>query len=292
MALSLFYNLDNRNPWSVGDSATQTALVVQQLPSPTPLPISTAEAVFTPGLKTPTPVDEQPLFFAQVTTGQRSQEGGDCAPVLALSLDAPQTAGGAPIPGAKVAVYPAGSDDVVASAALEPGAAPLSLLLEAPVPAQTSQDWVVQAEHPWLSMEAVILSGALFENCAQNQVAIVYRSLPGAEIWQPATETGLPGDLSLSWKLLTWGPEALEARTWVAAILLEATGGDGNYVYSAGGDLASRPAGNLQGGVLPANQVVLEQAFCVSAVAQAGVTSAGGSISRALVVQWVLPECR
>jgi hypothetical protein len=237
-------------------------------------------------------VDEQPLLFARVTTGQRSPEGADCAPVLVLSLDAPQTAGGAPMPAAKVAVYPAGSDGAVVSTALEPGAAPLSLLLKAPGSAQTVQDWVVQAEHPWLSMEAVILTGALFENCAQNQVTIVYRSQPGAEIWQPATATGSPGDLSLSWKLLTWGPEALEARTWVAAILLEAAGGDGNYVYSAGGDLASRPAGNLRGGVLYADQVVLEQAFCVSAVARAGVTSAGGSRSRALAVQLVLPECR
>jgi hypothetical protein len=84
----------------------------------------------------------------------------------------------------------------------------------------------------------------------------------------------------------------LEARTWVAAISLQAAGGDGNYVYSADGDLATTPAGNRQGGVLPADQVVLEQAFCASALAQAGVTSAGKSMSRPLAVQLVLPECR
>ncbi len=38
LALSLFYNLDNRSPWaSAGEAATQTAIAVLQLPSPTPL---------------------------------------------------------------------------------------------------------------------------------------------------------------------------------------------------------------------------------------------------------------
>jgi hypothetical protein len=292
LALGLFYNLDNRNPWSASDSATQTAMVVQQLSSPTPSPILTAEAGPAPGLPSPTPVAEQPILFAQVTTGQPSPAGADCAPVLALSLDVPETTGGMPIPAADVAVYPAGSDIAVASAVLEPGAAPLSLRLEASDPGPTGQDWWVQADHPWLSVEVVLLPGSLFENCAQNQVAIVYRTQPGAKIWQQVEAPASPGDLGLSWKILTWGPEALEARTWVAAISLQAAGGDGNYVYSADGDLATTPAGNRQGGVLPADQVVLEQAFCASALAQAGVTSAGKSMSRPLAVQLVLPECR
>ena len=177
----------------------------------------------------------------------------------------------------------------MAGGSLVPGAAPLKLSLENTAISPNEQDWLVQADHPWLGVEAVILSGALFEDCAKSQVSILYESQPTFDVWQQASEAGSPSDLDLSWKLLTWGPDALQANSWVASLSLQASGGNGTYVYFAAGDLASPTTG---GGLLPDGRLVLEQAICVSALVQVGVTSAGQSYNQALPMQLVIPECR
>jgi hypothetical protein len=139
-----------------------------------------------------------------------------------------------------------------------------------------------------MGVESVILSGALFEDCARDQVSIVYESQTGFDVWQQASQAGSSSDLDLSWKLLTWGPQALSENKWVASLALQASGGNGTYVYFAQGNLATPTASS---GLLPDGRLVLEQAACVSALAQVGVTSAGQSYSRALAMQLVMPEC-
>lgn len=290
MALSLFYNLDNQSPWaSAGNPATQTAMAAQQLPSPTPISLATEGVIPTPDPLAPYPGVELPRLIAQVSMGQSASQGPGCVPVLVLSLNAPKTSDGVPIPAVNAAIYPAGAAQPLERVALEPGASPLSLALDGAGPANASQDWLVQAEHPWLGVEAVILSRALFENCDQNQVTIVYQAESDAEVWQRAQESVSPDDLSLSWELLTWGPEALGGQTWVAVLALQASGGNGAYVFFARGDLATQ---NTRNGLLSDDRAVLEQAICVPAVAQAGVTSAGQSKNLALSVLLVVPECR
>lgn len=293
LALSLFYNLDNQSPWvAAGNAATQTATAALLLPSPTPLNFQTPTPDRAPNSLAYFPESDLPLLLAQVTTGQPSPDGSGCVPVLALSFDAPQLVGNRSIPPGVVKVYPAGADVAAAQVTLKPGAAPQLLRLDSPGNTQAPQDWFVQGEHPWMGMEAVILSGGLFEDCAWNQVSIVYQPQSGGDAWQQAMDTGSSSQLSLNWRLLTWGPQALHGQTWVAAILLEAKGGDGKYVYYAAGDLAASSAGNPTETLLPADQVILEQSLCVSAIAQVGVTSGGASLSRALAIQPVLAACR
>ena len=206
---------------------------------------------------------------------------------------APKQVNGMPNPAANFAVYRAGTDEAVARGSLEPGAEPLSLRLEDPGTGWTNIDWLVQMDHPWLGVEAVILLGVVFENSAQNRVSVLYQAQAGSETWQQAQQAFSPEGLSLSWKLLTWGPDALVSQDWVAAVqLLLASGGNDNYVYFARGDLAAPSAASLTNGMLPDDQVVLGQERCVPIVTQVGVTSAGQSLSRALAVQLVMLECR
>lgn len=293
LALSLFYNLDNTSPWVFpGNAATQTATAASLLPSVTPEPPKTNKPSPTPELLITTPRGQLPLLTAQVTVGEPSPQGSNCTPVLVLSLEAPEQVNGTPNPAGSVVVYLAGTDEAVARGTLEPGAEPLTIRLEEPSQGQMNFDWLVQVDHPWLGVEAVILSGAVFENCAQNQVSIVYQTESGAEAWQQALEAFSSGGISLSWKLLTWGPDALVSQDWVAAVKLQAAGGNENYVYFARGDLAVPSTASPINGMLPGDQVVLGQERCVSIVSQIGVTSAGQSLSRALAVQLVLPECR
>lgn len=281
MALSLFYNLDNQSPWaSEGNPATQTAVAMQQLPSPTPIPTTS------PWM--PLPVIALPRLVAQVALGSASPQGASCEPVLLLSLDAPETAAGVSIPGVQVSVFPAGQAEPVNRVILQPGAAPISVDLGAYTASKNDQDLLIQADHPWLGVEAVILSGEILRDCGKNQVTIVYQSVPGTEVWQQALESTPSQDLSLTWDLLTWGPEPLGKQSWVAALALQGSGGNDSYVYFATGDLAAQTTGT---GLLPESRVVLEQALCFPAVAQVGVTSGGLSMRYALAVRLVVPEC-
>jgi hypothetical protein len=293
LALSLIYSLDNRSPlvWP-RNFATQTANVASLMPSATPeLPSDK-----NPGQKSGLPVssgrNEFPLMLAQVTIEDPPPDESGCTPVLILTLDAPVAIDGAPTPAGNVMVSLAGTDHAVANGILEPGMAPLSLGLEKVDLAQKHLDWLVQVEHPWLDLEAVILSRSALDDCAGNQVSIEYRSEAVPETWHVARDESASGDLSLTWRLLTWGPDALEGQDWVSAIQLQASGGNGNYVYFAEGDLGFPTSAGPVSGLLSGDQVVLGQKSCVSGIAHVGVTSAGQILRRMLAVQLVMPECR
>ena len=293
LALSLFYNLDNANPWILpGNAATQTATAATLRTTATPGLATPSQPSPTVGPLLPDQSSDLRLLVAEVTFGKSPTEETGCTPVLMLSLDAPSATGGTPIPPGQVVVSSAGADGYVLQENLEPGAAPLSLRLEEKAPGQTNLDWLVQVNHPWLGIETVILPGILFENCAHSEISVTYRPVEGAEVWQQALETASSNNLNLSWKLLTWGPDALDGQEWVAVMKLQASGGNENYLYFARGDLAA-PAGVSQSnGLLVSDQVVLGQERCASAMAQVGVTSAGQSLNRALAVRLVMPDCR
>jgi hypothetical protein len=293
LALSLFYNLDERNPWALPvNAATRTAAAAVLLPSPTPLASSTRVPASTPTLPHGAASGFPPQLSAQVTLVKTSASGKKCLPVLILSLDAPVEIGGAPIRSAEVAVYQAGSEEPVGRGLLAPGAAALTLNLKEAEVGQKNRDWLVQVEHPWLDVEAIILAGSLFDGCVQNQVTITYGLGGVGESWGQAPKSPLAGDLGLRWRLLTWGPDALQAGSWVAAVKLQASGGDGNYVYYARGDLALPGEARPANGLLPGDQVLLSQKQCTPVTAQIGVTSGGQSFSRRLALRPILPECR
>jgi len=293
LALSLFYSLDNQSYWAwSGNYATQTANVASRSP------VNTPEL---PGIQTPLPTlslpgfnpgTELPLVFARVTSKKSSNDGSGCFPKLLLNLNAPAVIDGTAIPPGDVMVSLAGSDQVVASGILEPGSDPLALELGAGDLPQRPLDWLIQVEHPWLDVEAVIITRSMLTDCASQQVLIEYQSGAGLETWRTARNKPVEGDLGLTWSLLTWGPDALEGLDWVAAFRLQASGGNGKYVYFAEGNLAAPSAGRVMGSLLPGDQVVLGQRSCMSGVARVGVTSAGQVLRRALAVQLVTPECR
>jgi hypothetical protein len=293
LALSLFFSLDNQTHfvWT-GNFATQTASVAPRQPVLTPV---------APGNETPKPVldpaglspeTELPLVFARVSLYERSIERAGCTPELVLSLDVPATIDETPVQPAEVIVSKAGTDQVVANGRLEPGSVPLKLQLEEVEPSSESLAWLIQVEHPWLDVEALILTGSALDDCARNQVSIEYGSEASAQAWLAARDKASAGDLGLNWKLLTWGPDALEGQDWVAAVKLLASGGNGQYVYFAEGDLAIPTGAGKVNGLLPEDQMVLGQKSCHSGVARVGVTSAGQNLYRALAVQLVDPECR
>jgi hypothetical protein len=186
----------------------------------------------------------------------------------------------------------AGTEQVVANGKLEPGSVPLTLQLGEVELAQRLLGWLVQVEHPWLDVEGIILTESALDDCARDQVIIDYGSETGAEVWRAARDRASAGDLDLTWRLLTWGPDALEGQDWVAAVKLQASGGNGHYVYFAEGDLAAPPGASIVNGLLVDDQIVLGQKSCLSGVAQVGVTSGGQTLRRALAVQMVAPECR
>jgi hypothetical protein len=293
LALSLFYSLDNQTQfvWS-GNFATQTARVAINAPAETP------ESPFVrPSTPENTSTESSsgsvlPLVFAEVTLGGSSQGNTICQPVLVLSMEAPVSIDQKPIPPGKVLVSLAGTGKEIASGRLEPGLAPLSLQLGAVEPDQKSTAWLVQVEHPWLDVEAVILPVPALGDCVKNQVSIRYVPQAGAEVWRPASDTATAGDLGLTWTLLTWGPDALEGQDWVAAVKLQGAGGNGHYVYFAEGDLAvPSVAGEVQG-ILTDDELVLGQKTCQPGVARVGVTSGGKVLRRLMAVQVFARGCR
>jgi hypothetical protein len=293
LALSLFYSLDNQSQfvWS-GNFATQTANAAASLPTITPEPTG-ARTSETPSNPTESGrVSVLPLVLARVAFEKGQQAGSTCTPEIVLSLDAPADVGGRRVPAGSVIVSRAGTNQEVASGTLEPGAAPFVVELGAAEQAERPFDWFIQVEHPWLDFEAIILTGSTLEDCGSSQVSIEYHADAEMEAWLAARDAATAGDLGMTWKLLTWGPDALEGQDWVAAVKLSATGGNGSYVYFAEGDLTNESGASVVNGLLPDDHMVLGQKSCLSGVARVGVTSAGQILHRVLAVRLVTPECR
>ncbi len=105
-------------------------------------------------------------------------------------------------------------------------------------------------------------------DCRYNQAQVVYtlRDMPSV-IDKPLTAQGL----ELDWMLLTWGPSPF-GEAWTAQLRLQATGGDGHYVYWAAGEPLER------------DLLVMEGRACEPARIAVGVTSGGERVLRELVL--------
>jgi hypothetical protein len=90
------------------------------------------------------------------------------------------------------------------------------------------------------------------------------------------------GGLSLGWRLVTWGPvPGADAQGWAALLQLDASGGNGDYVYWESQDGKSAP--------LAGDQVLITGAACQTGEKVVGVTSAGQAATR--LVRILAPYC-
>lgn len=142
---------------------------------------------------------------------------------------------------------------------------------------------LVQVDYPGLVFDTVIVQ--FLPDCSRDHTTIAYHL--EAEIEKAkdylAQVANLPLPvLALNWRLETWGPNPFSPG-WIAVLTLYAEGGDGNYIYWAS-DLSTES--NLP---LPDNQVTAQAQNCERAFINVGVTSAGQSLARPLIL--LSPAC-
>jgi hypothetical protein len=118
-----------------------------------------------------------------------------------------------------------------------------------------------------------------YSDCSRNQQILYYRPDLNEEYHQT-----VPSDLQVSWRMLTWGPSP-DDENWITTLQLTARGGDGTYIFWASGD-----AVNIQeNGLLQDDQLFVSKPFCLPAELKIGVTSAGQTITRDMVL--LVSEC-
>jgi hypothetical protein len=133
---------------------------------------------------------------------------------------------------------------------------------------------LLSVAHPSLTFSSVVLQ---FEpGCANNQAVVRYAAAeaPSALPEQPP----LHPNLDLGWTLITWGPAPDDPRAWVAQIELFAQGGDGNYIFWDGAGYSTDDP-----------NLLLHQQACAAAHRAVGVSSAGVSLLKEVILQ--TPYC-
>ena len=141
---------------------------------------------------------------------------------------------------------------------------------------QSNVSLLIQAEAQNLIFASVLVPFAA--DCTGNQVLVDYR------LDQQTVSTLLPPlpanqNLDLNWFVLTWGPSPFD-ENWVAELKLQATGGDGHYVFWA--DNAR----------LNGDQVVIQIPPCQLAQMTIGVTSGGERMRRNVMLMSPIFVCR
>lgn len=136
---------------------------------------------------------------------------------------------------------------------------------------------LVQVDHPLFLFETVIAQ--FYADCSRNRLFLYYR--PDLDKEYSQTD---PSNLQLSWRMSTWGPSP-DLKSWIATLLLVARGGDGNYIFWASGDAANAQ----EDGLLLDNRLLVSKEFCDPAQLRLGVTSAGLTTKRDMVLQ--APVC-
>jgi hypothetical protein len=136
---------------------------------------------------------------------------------------------------------------------------------------------LVQVDQPLFLFETVIAQ--FYADCSRNRLFLYYRP----DFDQDYSQTA-PSDLQLSWRMSTWGPSP-DDKSWIATLLLVARGGDGNYIFWASGDTAN----TQENGLLLDNRLLVVKQFCDPAQLRLGVTSAGRTTQREMVLQ--APDC-
>ncbi len=150
---------------------------------------------------------------------------------------------------------------------------------------KTDAALMVQVDQPPFLFETVIAQ--FYADCSRNQLTLNYQAEFVEELPPDLNEELIrkpPPDLQLSWRIVTWGP-APDRMSWIANLLLDAFGGDGNYIYWASGDVAN----SQENGLLLDNRLMVSKEYCDPAYLSLGVTSAGRTTQRVMVLQ--APDC-
>jgi len=236
---------------TVGDDMTATATAAAPTPTPT-------EAVVLGS-----------LMLADVTLSA----GLDCGARTALV----SVAGGGPIPpaeaaGAVVELRRARSREAEAAAQFKGEGEVVALRVEV-FDDEESEPFLLSVVHPTLVFSDLILQfGA---GCSDNVAEVRFVAT------EAAAGPGAPpaaGDLEIGWELIAWGPAPEDPGAWVAQVELFADGGDGNYIFWDGETHSTNSP-----------DILLSERACGLARRTVGVSSAGRSVLREIILQ--APGC-
>jgi len=232
-----------------------------------------ADMTATAAIATPTPTKAVvlgSLMLADVTLSA----GPDCAARTALV----SVVGGGPISpaeaaGALVELRRAGSREADAAAQFKGEGEVVALSVDV-FDDEESEPFLLSVAHPTLVFSSLILQfGA---GCANNVAEV--RFVTTEAVAGPGAPPPVAGDLELGWELIAWGPAPEDPGVWVAQIELFADGGDGNYIFWDGeAHSADSP------------DILLSERACGPARRMVGVSSAGRSVLREIILQ--APYC-
>ena len=140
---------------------------------------------------------------------------------------------------------------------------------------------LLHLEHPQFPSKDVIFHFS--SACKAERLLVTYRA---TDEWLSFEEEPPRNqNLSLVWRLVTWGPEPMtdnQEGRWVATLDLGGQGGDGSYIYWKSNDY-----GYLD--ITENTQVLIRGWACSPGSMVVGVTSAGQSLARQIVLQ--APYC-
>jgi hypothetical protein len=209
------------------------------------------------------------LMLAEVT----QSDGRDCnARTVNIRFDGAGRIPDGEMLGALVELRRAGSRDPDAAARFTDAAAGVTLRVEG-FDNESSEPALLSVNQPPLAFSSVVLQfGA---GCTDNlaEVRYVAKEAPAGLEAAPAD-----GDLELGWTLVTWGPAPQDPGAWVAQLQLFARGGDDNFIFWDGAAYSTeRP------------DILLSERACTLARRLVGVSSAGRSVLREIILQ--TPYC-
>jgi hypothetical protein len=184
-----------------------------------------------------------------------------------------------PTGAAEVELSLIGSGEVVARATLNPDKNAVSFdLSQRPGTAS----YLLQVIDPDPQSLQVFASAIVYftSDCSRNVQVIKYVEAP-EQLRVTIDPSNLNPALPLRWYLATWGPAPSFGvpENWVAQIMLQASGGNGYYVYFADNE------------TLLANSNTAQNKPCQPIYQTVGVTSNGLASSKAAVIMPPFPEC-
>jgi hypothetical protein len=201
------------------------------------------------------------------------QTGPDCAlRTVQVSLDPAGLVPPGELRGALAELRFPGSQEADVVAEVGPNGASLSV--EVFAGDDEGEALLLSIAHPSLTFSSVVLQ---FEpGCANNQALVRYAATEAPSAL-PDQQPRHP-NLDLGWTLVTWGPAPDDPGAWVAQIELFAQGGDGRYIFWDGTSYSTDEP-----------NLLLHQRACTAAHRAVGVSSAGVSLLREIILQ--TPYC-
>ena len=139
---------------------------------------------------------------------------------------------------------------------------------------EASEPFLLSVVHPVVVFSSLILQfGA---GCAGNVAEVRFAATEAAA--GPGAPPPAAGDLEIGWELIAWGPAPEDPGAWVAQLELFADGGDGNYIFWDG-----------EAHSTDSPDILLSERACGLARRTVGVSSAGHSVLREIILQ--APYC-